>query len=141
MAGCFQGVLQLRMISAKALGSQHSPIRLVVQISGGGYSTRPRLQLLLKFTQHMLFKFRCPLTPGTSCVVPSTDKRTVFTETPMQAFESFSVRQASGRKPFPVQSPGLQGIPIRNALNEMDIGNFLISVAQACKTLMILWAT
>ncbi|GFU30185.1 hypothetical protein TNCV_3625201 [Trichonephila clavipes] len=77
----------------------------------------------------MPFKFRCPRTPGTSCVVHPTNKRTGFTETPMQAFEIFSVRQASRRKSFPVQSPDLQGIPIRNTVNEMGIGYFLISVA------------
>ncbi|GFX06703.1 hypothetical protein TNCV_1753061 [Trichonephila clavipes] len=77
----------------------------------------------------MLFNLRCPRTPGTPCVVHPTDKRTGFSETPMQAFESFSFRQTSRRKSFPVQSPGLQGIPYRKVINETDIGHFLISVA------------
>ncbi|GFY37166.1 hypothetical protein TNIN_257771 [Trichonephila inaurata madagascariensis] len=77
----------------------------------------------------MLFKFRCPRNPGTPCVVHPIDKRTGFSETPMQAFERFSVRQASRRKSFSVQSPGLQSIPIRNAVNEMDISHFLITAA------------
>ena len=33
------------------------------------------------------------------------------------------------QQPLPVQSPGIQGIPIRSVLNEMHIGHFLISVA------------
>ncbi|GFY56213.1 hypothetical protein TNIN_51291 [Trichonephila inaurata madagascariensis] len=108
------------MIGSKAFGSQRSPNRHVAHICGGGYSPRARLRLLLEFTQHVLFKFRCPRTPGTPCVVHPTNKRTGFSETPMQA---------SRRKSFPVQSPGLQGIPIHNAVNEMDIGHFLINVA------------
>ncbi|GFX48214.1 uncharacterized protein TNCV_3931641 [Trichonephila clavipes] len=58
----------------------------------------------------MLFKSRCPRTTGSPCVVHLTDKQTGFSETAMQALESFSVRQASRRKLFPVQSPGLQRI-------------------------------
>ncbi|GFY61033.1 hypothetical protein TNIN_445011 [Trichonephila inaurata madagascariensis] len=76
-----------------------------------------------------IFKFRCPRTPGTPCVVHPTDKRTGFSETPIQAFESFPVRQAFRRKSFHVQLPGLQGIPNLNTVNEMDIGHFLIRVA------------
>ncbi|GFS53645.1 hypothetical protein TNIN_494371 [Trichonephila inaurata madagascariensis] len=96
----------MRMIGSKAFGSQHSSNRHVAHICGGGYSPYAFLRLLLEFTQHMLFKFVHP-----------TDKRTGFSETPLQA---------SPKKTFPVQSPG---IPIRNAVNEMDIGHFLISVA------------
>ncbi|GFV19298.1 hypothetical protein TNCV_3225581 [Trichonephila clavipes] len=96
---------------------------------GCGYSLRARLQFLLEFTQHMFYKLRCPRTPGMPCVVHPTDKRTGFSETSMQTFESFSVRQVSRRRSFPVQSPGFQDIPIHKAVNEMDIGHFLISVA------------
>ncbi|GFY44091.1 hypothetical protein TNIN_442681 [Trichonephila inaurata madagascariensis] len=77
----------------------------------------------------MLFRFRCPSFPGTPCVVDPTEKRIGLSETPMKVFESFSVRQAYRRKSCLVQSPGLHGIPICNAVNEMDIGHFLISVA------------
>ncbi|GFV09066.1 hypothetical protein TNCV_1707931 [Trichonephila clavipes] len=76
-----------------------------------------------------LFKFRCPRTPGMPCVMHPTDKRTGFSETPMQGFESFSVRQVSRKKWLSVQLSGLHGIPIHNAVNEMYIGNFLITVA------------
>ncbi|GFY57262.1 hypothetical protein TNIN_326331 [Trichonephila inaurata madagascariensis] len=117
------------MIVSKAFGSQHSPNRHVTHICGGGYSLHARLRLLLEFTQHKLFKLWCPRTPGTLCVVHTTEKRTGFSKTSMQAFESFSVRQESRWKSFHVQSSGLQGIPIRNAVNEMDNGHFLISVA------------
>ncbi|GFY47385.1 hypothetical protein TNIN_206381 [Trichonephila inaurata madagascariensis] len=77
----------------------------------------------------MLFKFRCPRPPGTPCVARPTDKRTGFSETLMKALKSFWVQQASRKKSLPVQSPELQGIHIRNALNEMDISHFLISLA------------
>ncbi|GFX80980.1 hypothetical protein TNCV_1909731 [Trichonephila clavipes] len=46
----------------------------------------------------------------------------------MQAFESVSVRQASRRKTFLIQSPNLHCILI-NTVKEMDIGHFLIGVA------------
>ncbi|GFY24396.1 hypothetical protein TNCV_1014441 [Trichonephila clavipes] len=104
MVGCFQGVHTLRMIRSKAFGSQHSPNRHVAHNCGGGYSPRACLWLLLEFTQHMLFKFRCPRTPCTPCVVHPTDKRTGFLETPMQTFESFSIRQVSRRKKFSIQA-------------------------------------
>ncbi|GFS90537.1 hypothetical protein TNCV_4097371 [Trichonephila clavipes] len=129
MVGCFQDVHTLSMIGSKAFSSQHSPNRHVAHICGCGYSLRAPLRLLLEFTQHMLFKFKCPRTPSTPYVLHPTDKRTGFFETPMQAFESFSFRQTSRRKSIPVQSPGFQGILYRNAENEMDIGHFLISVA------------
>ncbi|GFY77932.1 hypothetical protein TNIN_434781 [Trichonephila inaurata madagascariensis] len=116
MVVCFQGV---------GSASQHSPNRHMAHICGSGYSPRARLRLLLEFIQHMLFKFRYPRTPGTLCVVYPSGKRVGFSETSMQAFESFSVRQASRRKSFPVQSLGLQGIPIHNAVNEIDNSYFL----------------
>ncbi|GFY66327.1 hypothetical protein TNIN_276161 [Trichonephila inaurata madagascariensis] len=95
MVGCFQGYHKLRMIGSKAFGSQHSQNRHVAHIRGGGYSPSAYLRLLLELTLHVLFKFRCPRTPGTTCVVHPIDKRTGFSETPMQAFECFSARQAS----------------------------------------------
>ncbi|GFX05706.1 hypothetical protein TNCV_3198231 [Trichonephila clavipes] len=99
----------------KAFGSQHSPNRHVAHICGGGYSPRARLRLLFEFMQHMLFKFRCPHTLGTPfsrAHVPfTTDKQTGFSETAMQAFESFSVRQASRRKSFSVESPTSRAFP------------------------------
>ncbi|GFT94633.1 transposable element Tc3 transposase [Trichonephila clavipes] len=76
------------MIGSKAFGSQHSPNHHVAHICGSGYSPRACLRLLLEFTQHMLFKYHCPRTPCTPCDVHPTDKRTGFSETPMQAFES-----------------------------------------------------
>ncbi|GFT84656.1 hypothetical protein TNCV_538831 [Trichonephila clavipes] len=82
----------------------------------------------------MLFKFRCPRTHVTPCVVHSTDKRTGFSQTPIEAFEGFSVRQEPRKKSFPVLSPALHGIPILNDVNEMDIGHFLISIPTAVKT-------
>ncbi|GFX60057.1 hypothetical protein TNCV_4557371 [Trichonephila clavipes] len=128
MVGWFQGLHTLHMIRSKAFGSQHSPKHHVAHIRGGECNPHhARFRLLLEFPLHMLFKFRCPRTPSTPCVVHPIDKRTGFSETPMQAFESFSVRQASQRKSFLAQSPCLQGIPISNAVNEMDIGHFLIS--------------
>ncbi|GFS78150.1 hypothetical protein TNCV_1107621 [Trichonephila clavipes] len=63
MVGCFQSMYMVRIIGSKILGSQH-----VAHICGDGYSSGARLQLLLEFTQHMLFKFLCPRTPGTPCV-------------------------------------------------------------------------
>ncbi|GFY79640.1 hypothetical protein TNIN_112941 [Trichonephila inaurata madagascariensis] len=101
MVGSFQGVHTLRLIGLKAFGFQHSSNRHVAHIYEGGYSQLACLRLLLEFTQHMLFKFRCPRTPGVPCVMHPTDKRTSFSETPMQAFESFSVRQASQRNCSP----------------------------------------
>ncbi|GFY74105.1 hypothetical protein TNIN_403601 [Trichonephila inaurata madagascariensis] len=112
------------MIGSKIIRSQH-----VADIFCGGYNLLARLQLLLEFTQHMLFKFLCPRPLGVPCVMHPLNKRTGFYRTLMQVFEGFSVWHASRRKSFPVQSLGLQGIPIRNAVNEMDIDHFMIRVA------------
>ncbi|GFS39126.1 hypothetical protein TNIN_148451 [Trichonephila inaurata madagascariensis] len=76
----------------------------------------------------LAFKFRNLRAPGTPCVVHLTDKQTGFSETAMEAFEIFSVRQASRRKSFPVQSAGLEDIPILYDVKKLDIGHFLISV-------------
>ncbi|GFY66456.1 hypothetical protein TNIN_419621 [Trichonephila inaurata madagascariensis] len=92
MVGCFQCVQTLYMIGSKAFGSQHLQNGHVAHICGCRYSQRARLRLLLEFTQNMLFKFRCPRTPGTPRVVRPIDKRTGFSETSMQAFERFSFR-------------------------------------------------
>ncbi|GFV72605.1 hypothetical protein TNCV_4937811 [Trichonephila clavipes] len=119
------------MIVSKTFGSQHSLNHHVAHICGGGYSPRDRLRLLLEFMQHMLllFKFRCPCTPRTPCVMHLTDKQTGFSEIEIQAFESFFlIRQASGRKSFPVQFPGLEGTPIHNAVKEMDMVPFWSSL-------------
>ncbi|GFU10658.1 hypothetical protein TNCV_1773281 [Trichonephila clavipes] len=43
--------------------------------------------------------------------------------------DSLRRRCRSSKQAFPVLSSGIQGIPIRNAVNEMNIGHFLISVA------------
>ncbi|GFW74332.1 hypothetical protein TNCV_3438851 [Trichonephila clavipes] len=66
----------------------------------------------------MLYKFRCPRTSGTNEWTPLIN-------------ELVSLRHLCKRskQAFPVQSPGLQSIPIRNVVNEMDIGHFLISIA------------
>ncbi|GFY46742.1 hypothetical protein TNIN_299571 [Trichonephila inaurata madagascariensis] len=117
------------MIGLNAFGSQQSPNRQMAHICSCGYSPCARLRLLLEFTQHMLFKFQCPRTPSTPGVVHLTDKRTGFSETPMQVFGSFSVRQAPRRKSLPLQSPGPPGHSYPLSVNEMDIGHFLISVA------------
>ncbi|GFV46592.1 hypothetical protein TNCV_4021 [Trichonephila clavipes] len=119
----------LRIIGSKAFGSQRSSNHHVAHICGGEYSARARFRLLFEFTQHMLFKFRCPLTPDPPFIVHPTGKRTGFIQTSMQTFESFLVWQTTRRKSFPVQSSGLQGIPIRNAVNEIDNGHYLIYVA------------
>ena len=58
-----------------------------------------------------------------------SNKRTGLSETPIQAFKKFPVRQTSVWEPLPVQSPGLQGIPIRSTVNKMHIKHFLISLA------------
>ncbi|GFR21781.1 hypothetical protein TNCT_717741 [Trichonephila clavata] len=98
MVDCFQGMHTLRMTESKAFGSQHSPNRHVDHICGGGYSPRACLRLILEFTQHMLFKVRCPRTPDMPSIVHPSYKRTGFSETLMQA---------SRRKSFPAQSPCL----------------------------------
>ncbi|GFS66101.1 hypothetical protein TNIN_441101 [Trichonephila inaurata madagascariensis] len=55
------------------------------------------------------FKFRCPRTPDTPCVVHPTDKRTSFSEMLMQGFESFSVRQSVSKEIVPRTITGPPG--------------------------------
>ncbi|GFW27205.1 hypothetical protein TNCV_2848621 [Trichonephila clavipes] len=118
----------MRMIGLRPFGSQHTPIRHVAHIFGGEYSPSARI--------HATHALQIPVsrTHVTPCVVHSTDKRTGFSETPIEAFECFSVRQEPRKKSFHVLPPALHGIPILYDVNEMNIGPLPINIPTAVKT-------
>ncbi|GBO43747.1 hypothetical protein AVEN_241715-1 [Araneus ventricosus] len=97
-----------------------------------GNPSHTNIRTISHSLQNVLNNLWRPNTPATPCIMHAGDKGSRFTHAPMQLLEDFSVCHVSSRETLPLQSFGVQIIPIRKTIHIMHVLLFLITVRSPC---------